>query len=137
VVVVGRWGALGIGGFLLITLMGDTQRRDVAIGLGVAAIAGAIGLVALRWGVAADEHGLTVSNSLRHHRIAWPDLELIALEEVPGEVSVGFYRLVFVVGPRHRRIVADAPTGLPSPGHEVYQLGHDLAAMHKRYSTSR
>lgn len=108
---------------------------NIALGAGIALLSWGYGASGLRWGIVADEHTVRLTNSFRRHVIPWSDLVDIELEAVPAEVSLGFYRLVFVA--RGRRCVADAPTGSAEPGSQLFDLGQTLIAMRNRYVHTR
>jgi hypothetical protein len=107
---------------------------EVWLGVGFALMSGAVGLPALWWGIEANEHVVVVRNSYRRHIIPWSLLDDIELEAVPAEMSLGFYRMVFLTS--GRRIVADAHTGRPDPGGKLFELGQTLIAMRNRYAAS-
>lgn len=99
-------------------------------GMGVAAIA--VGAVALRWGISADQDAVTITNT-RRHTIPWTDLEDIVLVKVESAIDLGFHYMVFRTR-AGKAIRPAAPTGFNRPGRTLPRLQHDLLAMRNRYA---
>ncbi|WP_185747314.1 PH domain-containing protein [Humibacillus xanthopallidus] len=119
-------------------VVGIAARDELGLA-GALALAGAVlvmasvGVACLRWSITADASGLTVSNLIRRHRIAWPDLAEVRLEKVQADVDLGFHYFVFITS-AGQRIRADAPTGRNNPGGKMDQLHNALLDMGKRYA---
>lgn len=59
----------------------------------------AVGAVALRWGIAADQDAVRITNT-RPHTIPWAQLEDIVLVKVESDIDLGFpYMLLAHVPP--------------------------------------
>ena len=98
--------------------------------VGVGVLFGALGALGLRWGIAADQEGLTLSGTTTTAHIRWSDLEGIDVEkEPPGWNSREADQIVFIT--RHGQRVAANDFLYGTFGHRstLVELRHTLLAM--------
>lgn len=110
---------------------GEQSVSLMMLGIGVSMLA--LGAVALRWGIVADQQGVTITNT-RRRTIAWTELEDVLLVKVESTIDLGIHYLVFLTRAGDQ-IRPAAPTGWNRPGRTLPRLQRDLLAMRDRYAS--
>lgn len=99
---------------------------------GLGAVLLALGTVALRWSIVADQDGITVTNA-RRRTIPWSELEDVLLVKVDSAIDLGFHHMLLLTR-AGEEVRPAAPTGWNRPGRKLPRLQRGLLAMRDRYA---